>query len=455
MPVVFVPRETEPGETRVAATPSSVRALTQMGFRVVLEADAGQGSLFSNSDYRSAGAEISTDPRSAYWMADIVLKYHPPAYRKAIELDEASQLKKGALVISFLWPTQDIVMVQRLASAQVTSFAINQVPPMPRSQSMDALASQSSIRGYKAVVLAADTLPRMMPLMMTAAGTVHPAKVVVLGLGIAGVQAVATARRLGAEVEGLGIHSHIRQQVESLGASFTSLAPKEPETAQQRKTEAERAAERLRFQQTLTHKHTSNADIVIATFVDEGGVAPHILAESTLQGMKQGSVVVDLAGNCPFSVPEQVTQHHGVTVFAPVDLARAQASDASHMYANNVLAVIRHLFKNDELTYDFTDPITKKAVVTHQGEILHKRALDKMAPSQRKRVSQQFGKPRGSSPSPSPEAKKTPTPDPKKGTPPPSGKKASTPVPRLDSLSAQQGKLSRPPGGDNKSSSKA
>jgi hypothetical protein len=171
--------------------------------------------------------------------------------------------------------------------------------------------------------------------------------------------------------------------------------------------------------------------------------------------MKQGSVVVDLAGNCPFSVPEQVTQHHGVTVFAPVDLARAQASDASHMYANNVLAVIRHLFKNDELTYDFTDPITKKAVVTHQGEILHKRALDKMAPSQRKRVSQQFGKPRGSSPSPSPEAKKTPTPDPKKGTPPPSGKKASTPVPRLDSLSAQQGKLSRPPGGDNKSSSKA
>lgn len=445
MPVVFVPRETEPGETRVAATPSSVRALTQMGFRVVLEADAGEGSLFSNSDYRSAGAEISTDPRSAYWMADIVLKYHPPAYRKAIELDEASQLKKGALVISFLWPTQDIVMVQRLASAQVTSFAMDQVPQMPRSQSMDALASQSSIAGYKAVMIAANSIPKMMPLMMTGAGTIRPAKVVVLGLGIAGVQAVATARRLGAEVEALGIHGHVKQQVESLGATFVSLSPKEPEAAQKRKTEAEIAAERLRFQQAVTHKHANNADIVICTFLDQGPTPPKILTESTLQAMPKGGVVVDLASNCPLSVPEQIKEHHGVTLVAPKDLATAQPRDASHMYANNVLAVIRHLFQKDELVYDFTDPITKKSIVTHQGDILHKRALDKLAPSQRKKkVSAQFGKPKGSHKSQSPEAPKSPTPAP--GQP---GKGKITPAPAATpapSKGPQAGKLGKPPG---------
>lgn len=194
MPVVFIPRETTPGETRVAATPTSVKSLTKKGFRVVVESQAGAGSFFSDQTYREAGAEISSDPRSAYWMSDVVLKINPPLYRKDAELDEASQLKQSAVLISFLWPEQDIVIVQRLATAQVTAFAMDQIPRISRAQVMDALTSQSNIAGYKAVLLAANTIPKMFPLMMTAAGTIKPAKVVILGAGVAGLQAAATAK---------------------------------------------------------------------------------------------------------------------------------------------------------------------------------------------------------------------------------------------------------------------
>lgn len=388
MPVVFIPRETTPGETRVAATPTSVKSLTKKGFRVVVESQAGAGSFFSDQTYREAGAEISSDPRSAYWMSDVVLKINPPLYRKDAELDEASQLKQSAVLISFLWPEQDIVIVQRLATAQVTAFAMDQIPRISRAQVMDALTSQSNIAGYKAVLLAANTIPKMFPLMMTAAGTIKPAKVVILGAGVAGLQAAATAKRLGAVVEVSDIRPAVKEQVESLGAKFISLETSE--TMEDKGGYArEVSTDFLQRQQAVLRQALTQADVVITTALVPGKKAPMLIPEDSVRAMKTGSVIVDLAGaqggNCALSKVDQVVQHQGVTILAPKNLVATQPIDASTVYANNVLAVIRHLYPKEQLLLDFTDPITQAAIVTHQGEIRHAGALQLLPPSQRKK----------------------------------------------------------------------
>ncbi len=390
MPVVFVPRETEPGETRVAATPASVRALTKKGFRVVLESGAGVLSSFADEDYRNAGAEVSSDPRSAYWVADIVLKLHPPVYRKDLNLDEASKLKPGALLISFLWPIQNLVILQRLATAQATVFAMDQIPRISRAQSMDALTSQSNIAGYKAVILAANALPKLFPMMMTASGTIKPAKVVVLGAGVAGLQAIATAKRLGAVVEVSDIRPAVKEQVESLGGRFIEIemdAGMEDSGGYAKEV----SADFLKRQQDLVRKHMIHADVVITTALVPGKPAPMLVPEETVQAMRAGSVIVDLAagekgGNCALSVLGEEVSKHGVTILAPKNLAATQPIDASAMYANNILAVLRHLYPEVELQLDFEDPITNGSIVTHNGEIRHEGALKNLSPAQRKRA---------------------------------------------------------------------
>ncbi|RIX79931.1 Re/Si-specific NAD(P)(+) transhydrogenase subunit alpha [Acidovorax cavernicola] len=375
--LIGVPAETAAGETRVAVTPETVKKLVASGHTVRVQAGAGIAASVTDAGYQAAGAEI-TDAAGAL-SADMVLKVRTPSDA------EAAQLKAGAVVIGMLNPF-DAAGLQRLAAAGVTGFALEAAPRTTRAQSMDVLSSQANIAGYKAVMIAADKYQRFFPMLMTAAGTVKAARVVILGVGVAGLQAIATAKRLGAVIEASDVRPSVKEQIESLGGKFIDV----PYETQEEKDAAEGVggyarpmpASWLTRQQAEVAKRVALADVVISTALIPGRAAPTLITEDMVKSMKPGSVIVDIAagkgpegvgGNCPLSEADKTVVKHGVTIVGETNLAALVAADASALYARNVLDFLKLVVtKEGGLKIDLEDDIVAACRVTQDGQVTRK-----------------------------------------------------------------------------------
>jgi len=355
---VGVPKETAEGERRVALVPEVVAKLVEAGHDVVVERGAGSAASFEDAAYEEAGARIADET----WDADAVVKVQKPSS------DEIGKLRDGSVLIGFLQPMTDREGIERLAGQGVTGFAMESIPRITRAQSMDALSSQATISGYKSALMAADRLPRLLPKLTTAAGTIQPAKVLVLGAGVAGLQAIATAKRLGAVVFGFDVRPVVREQVESLGAKFLDLGIRGEETAGG--YAAELTPEQQAQQQAELEKRLPDFDAVITTAAIPGRPAPKLIPASAVKAMRPGSVIVDLAaetgGNCELTEPGEDGVREGVTIVGRLNLPSEMPSDASRLYARNVQALLNHLAPEGELVLDFEDEITAGACVTRK-----------------------------------------------------------------------------------------
>jgi NAD(P) transhydrogenase subunit alpha len=357
---VGVPRETAAGERRVAIVPDAVGRLVQSGIDVVVEPGAGSAAAFRDEDYREAGAELGPP-----WDADAIAKVQKPTP------EEVERLREGQVLVGFLQPLTDREGIERLAARGVVAFAMESIPRITRAQPMDALSSQATVSGYKAVLLAADRFPRFFPMLMTAAGTVPPARTLVLGAGVAGLQAIATAHRLGAVVFGFDVRPVVREQVESLGAKFLDLGVFAEETAGGYAREL--SEDEQRRQQDALEQRIPEFDVVITTAAVPGRPAPKLIPAAAVRAMKAGSVIVDLAaetgGNCELTKPGEEVVVDGVSIIGLTNLASTMPSDASRLYARNVSALLTHLAPNGELRLDFDDEITAGACVTRGAEV--------------------------------------------------------------------------------------
>ena len=355
---VGVPKETAQGERRVALVPALVSKL--VGIEVVVEQSAGAAASFTDDAFTEAGASIG-DP----WAADLVAKVRKPSD------DEVGKLRDGQVLIGFLQPLTDQEGIDRLASRGVTAFAMESIPRITRAQSMDALSSQATVSGYKAVVLAADRLPKFLPMLVTAAGTVVPAKVLVIGAGVAGLQAIATARRLGAVVSGFDVRPVVKEQVESLGAKFLELGVVGEET--EGGYARELSEEEQRRQQEELEARIGDFDVVVTTALIPGRPAPKLIPQSAIETMRPGSVIVDLAaeagGNADLTKADEEVTHNGVTIIGLTNLPSSMPYHASQLYARNVTALVNHLAPEGELALDFEDEITAGACVTRKEEV--------------------------------------------------------------------------------------
>ena len=370
---VGVPRETAAGERRVALVPEVIKKMAAKGFEFVVEPGAGDDAMLTDAVYEEAGATLSDE----VWGADVVAKVAAPSD------DEIAKLGDSTVLVGFLGPLTNAHGISALAKAGATSFAMEAIPRISRAQAMDALSSQSNVAGYKSVLLATQHLGRFFPMMMTAAGTVPPARVLVLGAGVAGLQAIATARRLGAQVTGYDVRAAVAEQVRSLGAAFLELEAgkgAEGEGGYARElTDEEKAA-----QQTELADKIATFDVVITTALVPGRRAPILVTARSVEQMKAGSVIVDLAGesggNCELTDPGEVVVKHGVTIVSPLNLPASMPEHASALYARNVQSLLE-LFVDDEgaLSLNFDDEIIAGACITRDGEIVHpgaKKAID-------------------------------------------------------------------------------
>lgn len=371
---IAVPRETAPGERRVALTPDMVARLIKAGHTVSMERGAGERAGFPDSSYEKVGAVIAADAAGLYGDGEAVLKVHRPLHGSSNGGSEAAMLRPGAVLISFLRPANDAPLLTELAARKVTAFSMEMVPRISRAQSMDALSSQASIAGYKAALIAASCCDKLCPLMMTAAGTLHPARVVVLGAGVAGLSALATCRRLGATVEVSDVREEAKEQVESLGGRFIELPMREGGSGEGGYAK-EMSADFLRRQREIVGERIRQADAVITTALVPGKQAPILVDEATVKRMREGAVIVDLAaeagGNCALSVSGETIVQHGVTIVAHPSLATTVPLDASVLYARNVAALLAHVVADGEVRLDLEDPIVSAALLTHAHELRH------------------------------------------------------------------------------------
>jgi NAD(P) transhydrogenase subunit alpha len=355
---VGVPKETAAGERRVALVPEIVSKLD--GIDIVIEPGAGEAASFTDESFTEAGATLG-DP----WDTDLVAKVRKPSE------EELGRLHDGQVLIGFLQPLTDANGIEQLASRGVTAFAMESIPRITRAQPMDALSSQATVSGYKAVLVAADRLPKFLPMLMTAAGTVAPAKVLVIGAGVAGLQAIATARRLGAVVSGFDVRPVVKEQVESLGAAFLELGVVGEET--EGGYARELSEDEQRRQQEELEARIGDFDVVVTTALIPGRPAPKLIPQSAIESMRPGSVIVDLAaeagGNADLTQPDQEVTHNGVTIIGPTNLPSSMPYHASQLYARNVSALVQHLAPEGELKLDFDDEITSGACVTRKEEV--------------------------------------------------------------------------------------
>ena len=367
--IAAVPKEILPLETRVSATPSTVKELTKAGITVQVEKDAGLKSYISDSDYKEAGAQIIESAAALYSNADIILKVQSPG------IEEISQFKPGAVSVSLLQTTRAPNFVKAMAAVPVTGFSMHLIPRTTLAQKMDALSSQANIAGYKAVLMGAGRLGVYMPLLMTAAGTVRPAKVLVLGAGVAGLQAVATAKRLGAQVEAFDVRPIVKEQVESLGAKFIEVETNDNDGVGEGGYAKETSEDYKRRQQELIHEHITKADLVVTTALIPGRPAPLLIPEPMVNAMRPGSVIMDLAaengGNCALTRKDQIVEHKQVTIDGTSNIPATMPVHASDLYAKNVTAFVTYMIKNGKLDLDLEDEIISGALFTHNGEITH------------------------------------------------------------------------------------
>ena len=366
---ITVPKEIAPGERRVALTPEAAAALVKGGLEVLVETGAGEGAFHTDAAFEKAGVRIVPDASTLYGQADVVLKVQRPA------LVEVDRLREGAVLVSFLQALTSPDLVERLAARRITSFGMEGIPRISRAQKMDALSSQANIAGYKAVLIAAESLAKFFPMLMTAAGTVFAARALVMGAGVAGLQAIATARRLGAQVWGYDVRAAVKEQVESLGAKFLALDLGIADAEDKGGYARALSPEASRRQQELLAERTKEFDVVITTALVPGRPAPRLVTGETVAGMRPGSVIVDLAaeagGNCELTEPDQVVVRHGVTIHGPTNLPATLPVHASQLYARNVTELLRELVKDGALALDFDDEVVKGACVTHGGQVVN------------------------------------------------------------------------------------
>ena len=368
---IIVLNESQSGEARAALMPESVKKLVALGVTVAIESGAGLGAARTDNDYHEAGAEISADRRELLTSADILVTVNRPSP------DIFKTLKPGAVVLGFLRPLDEPQALQAAVSANVTTFAMELVPRITRAQAMDALSSMATVAGYKAVLLGASYIPRMFPLLMTAAGTVPPARVLVLGAGVAGLQAIATARRLGAVVEGYDVRAAAGEQVRSLGATFLEVDLGGLKTEDAGGYAVELTEEALKRGRDLIAEHAKTADVVITTAQVPGRRAPMLMDESAVKGMKRGSVIIDLAGSTGGNVvggkPDETVERNGVTIMAPTNLPATVPVHASQLYSRNVTAFLGLLIKDGQLNIDMNDDVVGPSCVTHAGQFVNQR----------------------------------------------------------------------------------
>jgi len=364
---VVIPKENIDNETRVAATPGTVKELIKSGVKVIVESRAGMSSHISDQDYENAGAMVIDSKNELFSKADIVLKVTPPT------LDQIVLLRPKTALVSLCQTTRDIDTVRALKEQSVTGFSMHLIPRTTLAQKMDALSSQANIAGYKAVLMAASRLGVYMPLLMTAAGTIRPAKVLVLGAGVAGLQAIATAKRLGAQVEAFDVRPVVKEQVESLGAKFIEVDSNEDEGVGEGGYAKETSDDYKKRQQELIHEHISKSDVVITTALIPGKPAPILIPTTMVEGMRPGSIIMDLAsengGNCELTKKDEIIDHNGVIIDGTSNIPGSMPVHASELYAKNITAFLTYMIEDGELKLDLEDEIISGAMYTHHGEI--------------------------------------------------------------------------------------
>jgi NAD(P) transhydrogenase subunit alpha len=373
--LIGVPREIARGEKRVALVPEVVVQLTRAGHRVVVERQAGIRAGFTDEAYSTAGCELADTGAEIYSAAQMILKVQRPGHYEDSGGAELDLFQEGSVLIGLLQPSSEPSLFQQLAERNIIACSMELVPRTTRAQMMDALSSQSTVAGYKAVLLAANALQKFFPMLMTAAGTVRPARVLVIGAGVAGLQAIATARRIGAVVEAFDTRPVVKEQVQSLGATFIEIDVHTSDAQDAGGYARELSKEHIKREKELIHKRALEADVIITTALIPGKPAPVLVEEATVKAMKPGSVIVDLAGeqggNCELTVPGETTVQHDVTIIAPLHISSELAYHASQMYARNVAALVTLLAPKGELNLNFGDDIIDAVVITADGAVRH------------------------------------------------------------------------------------
>ena len=380
---VGVPKEVRNNERRVALVPDSVSKLTAAGIEVIVQAGAGETSYFFDDAYVAAGATIAPKAQSLFESADVIVKVQRPTSDDKQAQSEIAMMPSGAVLIALLQPLFNPDLVGELADSDITCFSMDSIPRIARAQSMDALSSMSSIAGYKAAIIAADSLGTYFPMMVTAAGTTPPAKGLILGAGVAGLQAIATSRRLGAVVKAFDVRPAAREQVESLGATFIEEAIHSEESEDESGYAKQLNQEAQHLEQDLIHRHAKESDFIITTALVPGRAAPILVTKEMVQDMHDGAVIVDIAaetgGNCELTVPGKTVVEHGVTIHGPLDLASTVPIHSSQLYSRNILTLLQHLIVDGALHFDFDDAITKECCITYNGKIIHEPTLALLA----------------------------------------------------------------------------
>lgn len=358
-------KETKSNEYRVALSPTAVKALIGKGFSCFIESGSGLASSFSDEEYVEGGALILKDSAAVFSSADVLLKINPP------DSTEISHLSAGKTWISILQHRIQPEMIEAMASKGITAYSMDAIPRISRAQSMDVLSSQSNLAGYKAVILGANEMPKIFPMLMTAAGTVKPARVLIFGVGVAGLQAIATAKRLGAIVEATDVRMETKEQAESLGAKFISVEAEGVNTAGGYATEV--SEDYLKRQKEAVNKSLANADLVITTALVQGKKAPVLITEEQVKMMKIGAVIIDMAveqgGNCALSEPGKSVHVNGVKIVGPINLAGSLANNASELYARNLVTYLTHIAKPEGFTLDLADEIVKDTLIIRDGQV--------------------------------------------------------------------------------------
>ncbi|MCW9707640.1 Re/Si-specific NAD(P)(+) transhydrogenase subunit alpha [Fodinibius salsisoli] len=366
--IVAIPKETAEREKRVALIPDTVSKLIDKGLEVVIEKDAGLASNFLDKAYEDAGATIQENRAELFSSADILISIQTPSE------EDLNTLSEGSILICFLWALQNEDTINLLKERNITALGMDAIPRISRAQNMDALSSMSSIAGYKSALIGANKLDRYLPMMMTAAGTIAPAKVLVLGAGVAGLQAIATAKRLGAVVEAFDIRPVVKEQVESLGATFVEVPDLDEDSETEGGYAKELSDDKQERQRQVIHEHAKKSDIIITTALIPGKPAPLLVTKEMVHDMKPGSVVVDLAaeqgGNCELTEPGKTTVVNEVNIVGPLNIPSMLAHHASELYSKNMWALMDHLLEEGEPHFDFEDEITLKTTITHQGDII-------------------------------------------------------------------------------------
>jgi NAD(P) transhydrogenase subunit alpha len=377
--IIAVPKEIMPGENRVATVPDVVPKLIKAGFEIHIEKNAGLNAGFTDEKYKSAGAKVFDDLQGLYESADIVFKVQRPIDHPELKKHELDIMKAGTLLVTFLYPLNYPAVAGKCAEKGINAISMDMIPRTTLAQKMDALSSQANIAGYKSVVMCANTLKKIFPLMMTAAGTISPAKVVIMGAGVAGLQALGTAKRLGAVVEVSDIRPAVKEEVHSLGGKFIEV--ESDSSMQDEGGYAKEASEEfLKKQKDLIFKHITEADIVITTALVPGKKAPVLVTEEMVKNMRPGSVVLDMAvefgGNCEISEKGKTVNKYGVTIIGEPNLPSLVPNHSSEMYSKNLLSLITHISKEGKAVLNLEDEIVKGCLITYNKEVINTRVKE-------------------------------------------------------------------------------